>query len=60
MIFFFFFFKQIFYVGQILFVITDGQANGALDVKTEAQKWKDRVDYVYALGFGDVNVEGQK
>ena len=41
-------------------MITDGKANGPVDVAEAAAKWKDAVDHIYALGFGDADKEGQK
>jgi len=43
---------------RFLFVITDGKANGPLDVAEEAAKWKGIVDHIYALGFGTADKEG--
>merc|ERR1712168_11451 len=42
---------------RFLFVITDGKANGPVDVAEAAAKWKDAVDHIYALGFGDADKE---
>jgi len=43
---------------KFLFVITDGKANGHVDVKPAAAKWKDAVDHIYALGFAEIDKDG--
>ena len=40
-------------------MITDGKANGNVDVKPEAAKWKAAVDHIYALGFDQAEVAGE-
>ena len=44
---------------QILFIITNGEAEGPGDVEIEAQKWGDITDIVYALGFAEASQAGK-
>lgn len=45
---------------KVLVVITDGNNNGGGDVEKEAKVWRDNNVNVYAIGLGNISLEGLK
>jgi len=43
---------------KVLVVITDGTPNDANELDAATKQWADTVDEIYALGYGNVNLEG--